>query len=90
MFEKTFDQQGDFAALYAASNWLRANGYSCGSWQRGSPCGIMRGLEWSISKWRGMNARERDALHGQMSGDGRNGPITIRIKDEYAPQQSDA
>jgi hypothetical protein len=75
---KTFDQKGDFAACYAAESWLHESGYSAGSMQRGAPRGIMRG-DVLIAKWRNLSPQDRAALDGQMTGDMRNGPVTVEI-----------
>jgi hypothetical protein len=75
-----FDQVGTFAALYAAQDWCKANGVSYGSSQSGAPTGLMRG-KVIISKWRNLSNAERADLDGTMTGDMRNGPITIEIKD---------
>jgi len=75
---KTFDQQGDFAAARAAENWLHEGGYSVGSSERGAPRGIMRG-DVLIAKWRNLSRRERATLDGQMTGDMRNGPVTVEL-----------
>ena len=73
-------QKGDFAAYYAACDWCKKNGVSYGSMQRDDPIGLMRG-DCDISKWRNMTKKEQDSLDGQMTGDKRNGPVIIEIKD---------
>ena len=77
---KVFNETGDFAAFYAASSWLRENGYSFGSMQRENPIGIMKG-DWYISKWTNMSSDEIRQLDGRIIGDMRNGPVTVTIKD---------
>jgi hypothetical protein len=83
---KTFDQPGDFEAMYAAEAFLAAAGFSVGSTQRGDPRGIMFG-DYDIAKWRNLNGREREALHGTMTGNMREGPVTVRIF-EKAPEDA--
>lgn len=83
---KTFNQTGDFEAMNAAEHFLKVAGFSIGSSQRGSPRGIMFG-DVDISKWRNLRQFEIDELHGAMTGDGRNGPLTVRIR-ESAPQEA--
>lgn len=75
---KTFTQKGDFAAMTAAEDFLRVAGFSIGSSERGSPRGIVFG-DCAISKWRRLSSQDRDDMHGQMTGDGRNGPLTVTI-----------
>lgn len=75
-----FDQVGTFAALYAAQDWCKANGISYGSSQAGAPTGLLRG-DFAISKWRNLSTSERAELDGTMTGDFRNGPVTIDLKD---------
>lgn len=77
---KTFNQVGDFEAVHAAEEWCRKNGISVGSTQAGSPIGLLYG-DYLISKWRNLNDKAREALDGTMTGDIRNGPVTINIKD---------
>lgn len=74
----------EFGAYYQACTWLREQGYSCGSMQRDSPIGIMRGLDWQIAKWRNLNARERGELDGTIEpvyGNFRDGGARIRLKE---------
>ena len=78
-----FLQTGDFKALYAAEDWCHERGISMGSVQRGSPRGLMRG-DFDIEKWRNLSPSDRYALDGRMTGDMRNGPVIINIKEESA------
>lgn len=75
---KTFSQAGDFEAMNAAEDFLRSAGFSVGTSQRGSPRGIMFG-DCDIEKWRNLRQFEIGQLHGRMTGDGRNGPLTVTI-----------
>lgn len=75
----TFADEGDFQAMHAAERWCAENGYSVGSSALGLPRGLMRG-DWLIAKWRNLTNQERAQLDGQMVGDMRNGPITVRVK----------
>lgn len=74
----TFDRAGTFEAMQAAEDWCRARGVAFGSSERGSPRGLMVG-DYAIAKWRNLSPKERRQCHGTMTGDGRYGPITIRI-----------
>lgn len=76
----TFADVGDFQAMYAAEDWCKRHGYSVASAQRGSPRGLMRG-DWLIAKWRNLTTKERGQLDGTMTGDMRNGPVTIKVKE---------
>jgi hypothetical protein len=64
--------------LTSAETFLEERGFSIGHNQRDSPRGVMFG-KFEISKWRNMNDKEIQALHGRMTGDMRNGPVTIVI-----------
>lgn len=83
-----FDHEGTFAALHACERFLADNGFSFGSWQRGAPCAVMFG-DYEISKWRNLNRSERATIHGQFSGDGRNGPIILTLTPN-APDEARA
>jgi len=78
--EIVFDQKGTFQALNAARQWCRDNGVSFGSSCARGPTGLLRG-DYCIAKWHNLNAKERAQLDGTMSGDFREGPVTIRMRD---------
>lgn len=67
------------AAYYAACRWCDERGISHGSMQAHRPIGLLAG-EYAIAKWRSLNAQERRALDGTMTGDFRNGPVLVRIR----------
>lgn len=75
---KIFDRTGDFEAFRDAESWLKENGYSWGSMQGDAPIGVMRG-DYDIAKWRNLSTREINALDGTITGDKRNGPVTVTI-----------
>jgi hypothetical protein len=83
-FVATFGQAGDFAAYRAAEAWLAGFGYSVGRMQRGAPCGILRG-DYDIQKWRNLSNAERRALDGTLSGNFRNGPVLVQLREGLAP-----
>jgi hypothetical protein len=83
MFKKTFSESGPFKALYAAQKWLSQNGYSYGSTSRGSPVGVMKG-DVVIAKWRNLTKQEIDELGGRLTGDTREGPVTLILKESPA------
>lgn len=82
MKEFIFDQEGTFKAKFAAEEWCREHGISYGSSCAMMPTGLLFG-DYHIAKWRNLTALERKELHGEMTGDLRNGPVKIRIKDAY-------
>jgi hypothetical protein len=72
---KTFTGTG---AARDAEAWCEERGISIGRMQQGSPRGLLVG-DFEIQKWRNLNAKERAALHGVMTGDMRNGPVMIKL-----------
>ena len=77
-----FNQTGTFQAMYAAEAWCRENGISVGQSCATGPTGLLFGkFDW-IAKWRNLTPKERAELHGTMSGDFREGPVAINLKDE--------
>lgn len=77
-----FNQSGTFQALYAAEAWCRENGISFGQSCATGPTGLLFGkFDW-IAKWRNLSPNERINLHGTMSGDFREGPVVIVLKDD--------
>jgi len=76
--QMTFTKAGDFAAMYEAEDWCKQRGISVGSGQRDQPRGLLFG-DFAIAKWRNLSDADRSDLHGTMTGDMRNGPITITI-----------
>jgi hypothetical protein len=91
-----FNQKGTWAALDAARAWCRENGISVGQSCATGPSGLLFGKFGWIAKWRNLTPQKRDALHGTMGGDFREGPVVILLKDEAVaahqiclkPQQS--
>jgi len=77
-----FNQEGTFQAMYAAEAWCLENGISVGQSCATGPTGLLFGQYDWIAKWRNLTARERKQLHGTMSGDARNGPVVIDLKDD--------
>jgi hypothetical protein len=74
----TFTGVDDFEAMYQAEAVLVDRGFSVGRNQRGDPRGILYG-DYDIQKWRNLNSKERAALHGQITGPMRSGPVTVTI-----------
>ena len=75
----TFDGPGDFRGYYNALDWLRKNGYSFGSMQRDAPIGIKKG-DCLIEKWRNLSPNDRKQLDGELTGNMREGPVTLTIR----------
>jgi len=83
---KVFTNQGDFNAMNAALDWCSMYGLSVGSAERGRPRGILFG-NYEIAKWHNLRQADKDALHGTMTGDMRNGPVTVDL-DEHAVRRA--
>jgi hypothetical protein len=77
-----FNQTGTWAALDAARSWCREHGISVGQSSATGPTGLLFGKFGWIAKWRNLTPDEREALHGTMDGDFREGPVVIHLKDE--------
>lgn len=75
-----FNNIGTFAAAHAAEDWLRARGFSWGASQADGPQAIWHG-DHCISKWRNLGLQERNACDATMTGNGREGPMTIALRD---------
>lgn len=75
---RTFHDVGRFKAVEAAERLLKARGFSIGTMQGVMPRGLRYG-HCHISKWGGMLPGERVMLHGKMTGDMINGPVTVEI-----------
>ncbi len=79
-FQANFNRTGDFEAWYECQQWLTERGYSFGSTCVMSPVGVLKG-DYSIAKWRNLSTQERAALDGTVTGDFRNGPLTLVLKE---------
>jgi hypothetical protein len=78
-----FHDDEEFGASRKAVSFLESRGFSIGRNQAHSPRGILFGAH-DIQKWRNRRPRDREALHGELTGDMRNGPATIHRR-ENAP-----
>jgi hypothetical protein len=76
-----FSHAGTFQALSAAEAWCRDNGLSVGQSCATGPTGLLFGKYDWIAKWRNLTRKERAALHGTLSGDFREGPVVVELKD---------
>lgn len=77
-FQKTFTGEQPFAAMNACSTWLEQRGYSCGSTCAMHPTGVLRGD--AIAKWKNLTATEIAELDGRITGNTREGPVTLVLK----------
>ena len=76
-----FKKPGTFQSLYAAEAWCLENGVSVGQSCATGPTGLLFGKYTWIAKWHNLTAKERSELHGTMSGDFREGPVIVALKD---------
>ena len=90
-YYKSFKADGDFGAMRAAEDWLRARGFSVGSTCRGYPRGVLYG-DYSIAKWRNLTSAEVAGLHGVMRGNRAGGfrgaDVTIELSERDAPAEA--
>lgn len=76
--EKVFEGERTFEALHAAEKWCIDNGYSYGSTCACAPQAIKKG-NWAIAKWKNLTPSERNDIDGTITGEGRQGPVTVKI-----------
>jgi hypothetical protein len=76
----TFEQVGTFVALEAAQKWCRENGISYGSTSRTGRVALMRG-DYAIAKWHNLTSKEKAECDGVMSGNFRDGPVIVEMKE---------
>lgn len=81
-----FDNSGDFEAMRAAEAWCAKHGLSVGSMERWKPRGLLFG-DYAIAKWHNLRQADKDALHGTMTGDMRNGPVTVTVDAAFTPAE---
>ncbi len=77
-FGIVFYAMGTWAALREAEAFLKGAGFSIGSGQRGAPTAVMFG-DYLVSKWKNLNHDERRETHATLTGDNREGPLTLRL-----------
>lgn len=68
-----------FESIRKAEEQVRAEGYMTGAMQAGAPMGFAKGMEY-IGKWRNIHPGEWPRLDGIITGDFRNGPVTIQYR----------
>lgn len=79
VIEVRFTQTETWAAARAAEEWCRERGVSYGPSDRTNTRALMVG-DWHIAKWHNLSPKERRESHGTITGDHRNGPLTLRIR----------
>jgi hypothetical protein len=87
MIRKVFEQKGDFKAMWAAEQWCKENGITVGLSCGPDPRGLMYGTGFLIMKWSNLSNSDEKKLHGRMTGDMRNGPVTIEIREKAAADE---
>jgi hypothetical protein len=75
-----FASNETFGAGYAAERWCDEHGVSYGPSDRYNKICLMHG-KWQISKWHNLTAKQRRQCHGTITGDGRNGPVILDLKN---------
>ena len=85
--QEEFKVDGTFQSMYAAERWLREHGYGWGSGSgSGKPTAIMKGDYYDYNlphKWKNFSDYQIQRVHGKMTGDFRNGPISVVIYDNH-------
>ncbi len=80
--QKEFKVDGDFQSMYAAQHWLKDNGYDYGSTSALEPTAVMKGDYYSYGlphKMKNFTAKEKSIVHGIITGDMRNGAVTVYL-----------
>lgn len=82
MFQKEFNDSGDFNAWHTCKKWLKEHGYSCGSTSCRAPgVGVLKG-DYCIAKMHNLTRDEIKQLDGLVTGNFREGPVTLTLKAE--------
>ena len=79
---KKFDIPGTFESMYAAQHWLTEKGYGYGSSSCGYPVAVMKGDYYDYGlphKMKNFTAKEIASVHGQITGNLREGPVTVTL-----------
>jgi hypothetical protein len=76
--KKVFEESGDFEAVSAAEGWLDAHGFSVGTMERDAPRAIFDG-SYIVEKWSHLSQAERAQACGTLTGNMRNGPVTVTL-----------
>jgi hypothetical protein len=71
--------KGDQWPIREAENVLRDEGFTTGMMQAGAPMGFARGADY-VAKWRNIPPDQYQHLDGIITGDFRDGPVTIKYR----------
>lgn len=77
-----FLNKGTFEAYNAAEAWANENGYTAGSMSCPHPTGLIKGDYDATDiplKWKNFKAKHRNVIDGAITGDFREGPVTVTI-----------
>lgn len=77
--EIIFDVPGTWQALRSAERWCTEKGYGTGSGDYPNPIAISDGPYDHTQKWHNFTTHEKKTCFGIITGDMREGPMTIRI-----------
>jgi hypothetical protein len=80
--QQTFKVDGTFQSMCAAQAWIKEQGYSYGSSSAVEPVAVMKGDYYSYGlpeKMKNFTASQKNSVHGIMTGDHREGPVTVYL-----------
>ena len=80
--QATFKVEGTFQSMYAAQRWVKEQGYGYGSSSAMHPTAVMKGDYHSYDlpeKMKNFTQKEKNNVHGIITGDMRDGPVTVFI-----------
>lgn len=75
-----FHATGTFQALWAAERFLKSAGFAFGPGSAGNQTAVMFG-DYVVAKWHNLNRAERAGCHGLLTGNRREGPVTVTLTD---------
>jgi hypothetical protein len=87
-----FQGGGTFEAMYAAQHFLKENGYDYGSTCAMMPVAVVKGHyheDYDLpEKWKNFTAKQKKSVHGTITGDMREGPVTVTFFDGFKPEHT--
>lgn len=75
-----FKQAREWATLNAAHAWCESRGVSYGSTDRTRTIALIARPDVLVAKWHNLTSKERATVDGTITGDAREGPLSLRIK----------